>query len=61
MNTDEWINVVIRRKVHNDLKLLGDPTESFNTIIENLLAEKAPIIKSIKEARSQLLRVSSSH
>ena len=56
MNTDEWINVVIRRKTHNELKLLGNANDSFNTIVENLLAEKAPIIKAIKKARSQLVK-----
>jgi hypothetical protein len=58
MNQSEWINVVLRRRVHNELKLLGDANDSFNTIIERVLKEKAPIIKAIKEARSQLVKSS---
>jgi hypothetical protein len=58
--TEQWINVVVRKKTHDDLKTLGDATSSFNEIIENLLAEKMPLIETIKEARSAkpLLRAS---
>ncbi len=50
--TGEWINVAVRKKTHDNLKILGDATQSFNEIIENLLVEKAPQLEAIRAAKA---------
>jgi hypothetical protein len=53
--TGKWINVVLRKKTHDDLEILGG-RQSFDETIQTLLVPKADVIKAIREQR-QLLAV----
>lgn len=48
MDEEETTTMKVTMKVHDEIEQMGSKGESFNTILERLLAERKRLLKEIK-------------